>query len=41
MVEVTATDDDEPGPAKKFCDHGVSGKFPTKLEGSLEEAPPG
>ena len=32
-VEVMATDNDKPGPAKKFCDHGVSGKFPTNLEG--------
>ena len=32
-VEVMATDNDKTGPAKKFCDHGVSGKFPTNLKG--------
>ena len=39
-VEVMATDDDEPGPAKKFCDNGVSGKFPTDSKGHLKKHHP-
>ena len=39
-VEVVATDDDEPGPAKKFYGHGVSGKFPTNLKGHLKKHHP-
>ena len=39
-VEVVATDDDEPGPAKKFCSHGVSGKLHTNLKGHLKKHHP-
>ena len=39
-VEVMATDNNEPGPAKKFCDNGVSGKFPADSKGHLKKPHP-
>ena len=39
-VEVVTTDDDESGPAKKFCDHSVSGKFLTNLKDHLKKHHP-
>ena len=39
-MEVVATDDHEPRPAKKFCDHIVSGKFPTNWKGHLKKHHP-
>ena len=39
-MEVVAMDDGEPGPAKKFFDRSVSGKFPTNLKGHLKKHHP-